>query len=100
MTETWRERLDRLIKDRGEAATAVSIRAGCAPNYVHGLLRQGKEPTLDRLGRLARALDVSAAYLLTGATVSPETEEIIAALEGDPEMRAAILTLLSARRAP
>jgi hypothetical protein len=92
--ECWRIRLAQALADSGRSANAVSTDARCAPNYLHGLLTQGKEPTLDRFLRICRALNVSPSYVLTGSQVTRDTEAVVAALEDHPEKRAAILALI------
>lgn len=92
--ESWRVRLDAAIEASEGSLRTVSLKAGLSPGYVHGILRDNKEPTLDRFIRICQAAGVSATYVLLGADVSPETEEIIRALEDHPERRGAILSLL------
>jgi transcriptional regulator with XRE-family HTH domain len=92
--EDWRIRLEQALKDSGRSGNAVSVEAGCAPNYLHGVLSKNKEPTLDRFLRICRALNVSPTYVLTGSRISPGTEAVVTALESYPEKRAAILALI------
>ena len=93
-SESWRERLEAAIESSGQSLRDVSLRAGVSPGYLHGILRDDKEPTLDRFIRICQAAGVSASFILMGANVSPETEEIIKALEHHPERRGALLSLL------
>lgn len=82
------------IQADGRSLREISLAAGVSHGYLHGIIRDGKEPTLDRFIKICRALRVSSAYILLGADISPDTEEIIQALEDSPEKRAAILSLL------
>ena len=96
MTEVgWRARLQAALDKDGRSMRDVSLAAKLSAGYVHGILRDGKEPTLDRFIRICRALNVSATYVLLGAQVSPEAEQIVRLLEDRPEQRDAILALLS-----
>lgn len=97
--DEWRERLEAVVERDGRSLREISLAAGLSHGYLHGILRDGKEPTLDRFTRLCGALGVSVSYAMLGADVSPETEDIIRALESDPETRAMVLALLR-RTAP
>ena len=92
--ELWRIRLKAAFEADGRSMNAVSLAAKCAPNYMQGILAGDKEPGLVRFMRLCRAMNVSPTYILTGSEVSPDTEEVVAALEENPSKRAAILALL------
>lgn len=98
--ETWRERLAAAIAADAckRSMRDVSIAAGLSAGYVHGILKDGKEPTLDRFMRICEVLDVSAASVLTGADLSRETETILRAIEGNKDVRSAILVLLNCKR--
>lgn len=77
---------------------AVSLKAGCAAGYLHSVLKEGKEPTIDKLLALADALNVSASYLLYGFDVTPDTEELLALLAKNPQARRSILDLLKSQQ--
>jgi transcriptional regulator with XRE-family HTH domain len=94
MQDDWRERLEKAIQGDGRTLRDISLAAGLSHGYLHGILRDGKEPTLDRFIRICRELGVSSAYALTGADVSLETEEVLRLIEGDQEARRAFLALL------
>ena len=96
--EDWRIRLKAALDADGRSMNAVSVAAECAPNYLQGILTRGQTPTLDRFFRVCHELKVSPSFVLTGFSVSPETESIVAALEDHPDKRAAILALLDRRR--
>lgn len=96
--ETWRTRLEARIAQDGRTMRDVSLSAGLSAGYVHGILKDGKDPTIDRLSAVARALNVSLAYVLVGVNISPEAEEIVRVLEEDPVRRDAVLSLLGLGR--
>lgn len=92
--DAWRTRLEDAVTADGRSLRQISLDAGLSEGYLHGILRNGKEPTLDRFIRICSTLHISTAYALMGAKVAPETEAIIAALESDPRTRDAVLALL------
>lgn len=95
--QEWRQRLEAALTERGESMRSASLKAGVGANYIHGILKENKEPTVDRMIAICKTLNVSLSYILTGAKVSRETEGILRALEESPETRDAILALLSKR---
>jgi len=90
----WRIRLQAAVDRDGRSMRDISLESGLSHGYLHGILREGKEPTLDRFMKVCAELGVSSTYILLGADVSAETEEIVRALESSPSKRAAILALL------
>ena len=94
----WRNRLEGVIRADGRSLRDVSLAAKVSHGYLHGVLRDGKEPTLDRFLRICSALHVSAVYVLTGLDVNQETEAIMRAIQQNDKARSAILTLLDLRR--
>lgn len=70
------------------------MEAGCSPGYVHGILK-GKEPTIDRLLRVAEVLGVSKQWLLFGYVLDQETEALITKLAAlSSRERRALLVLV------
>jgi transcriptional regulator with XRE-family HTH domain len=90
----WRQRLRAAIDRDGRSMRDVSLAAGLSHGYVHGILQDDKEPTLDRFLKVCETLGVSATHILVGSEVTPATERIVEALEKEPAMRDAILALL------
>ena len=72
----------------------VSLAAGLSAGYLHGVLKDRKDPTIDRLSAIARAMNISLSYILVGVRVSRDTERLIEVLESDPDRRQAVLRLL------
>lgn len=97
--DKWRIRVERAVSEDGRSLRDISLAAGLSHGYLHGILRDGKEPTLDRFVRICQELGVSLSYALLGADVTPETEVIIEALADDEETRSAVLALLKRRTA-
>lgn len=98
-TITWRVRLEAALKERGLSKRAVSLDSGNGPGYVHSILSEGKEPTIEKLSSVCRAAGVSMSYILYGYNISPEDEAVIEALHESPEKRSAVLTLLGRQKA-
>ena len=96
----WRTRLDEAIRKSGKSRRAVSLEAGRGAGYVHSLLAEGKDPTVDNLMQVCEAVGASAAFILYGVDISPETEEVIRLLERNPAAREGILTILRGKGAP
>lgn len=90
----WRQRLEDAVRKDGRSLRDISLAANLSHGYLHGILRDGKEPTLDRFSRICSELNLSLSYALMGADISPETESIIRGLESDSVTREAILALL------
>ena len=90
----WRERLERTISERGETMRSASLKAGLGHNYIHGILKEDKDATVDRLLAICKALNVSPAFILLGQDAPPEVEALLLLMQNSPERRQAILALL------
>ncbi len=95
--DSWRQRIEAAIAADERSMRDISLAAGLSHGYLHGILRDGKEPTLDRFIRICDVLGISLAHALMGVDLSPDTERLISEIEGDEESRAAILAILSRR---
>lgn len=92
--DAWRERIEGAVKRDGRSLRDISLASGLSHGYLHGILRDDKEPTLDRFIRICAELKISLSYALMGVNITPETEAILSALEGDDASRTAVLSLL------
>lgn len=95
--DKWRNRIEAAVKKDGRSLRDISLAAGLSHGYLHGILRDDKEPTLDRFIRICQELNVSLAFALMGMEISPETEQIISQIEADEPRRKALLDILSSR---
>jgi len=93
-TDAWRDRLRAVVEDRGLSKRGISLRAGLGQGYLHSILTEGKDPTIQNLTDVCAAIPVSMAYILYGFDVTPEDEAIIAAMHESPAKRDAVLTLI------
>ncbi|MEV8468812.1 hypothetical protein AB0T83_18815 [Fluviibacterium sp. DFM31] len=96
---TWKARLEAAIKASGKSARAVSLASGSSPGYVSGILTEGKEPSIGKFLAICTAIPASPLHVLFGISAEPEDETILRALQESPEVRAAILALISKKRA-
>ncbi len=67
----WRDRLRQAIKASGKSMREVSLAAGAAAGYVHGMLEADKDPTIDKLLAVCDAVPVSAIFVLYGVDALP-----------------------------
>lgn len=93
--ETWRDRLAAAIANSGQSMRKISIAAGHGPGYVHSILKEGKDPTVDHLIGVCKSAGVTLSWVLYGFDVTPDVEQIMVELSAaSPEERNAMLTLL------
>lgn len=97
----WKTRLAAGIKANGKSQREVSLAAGMGPGYVHSLIKENKDPTVDHLLRVCEAAGVSLYYVLYGVQVGRDTEEIIQLLEASSKAkREGMLQVLRDRQSP
>ena len=94
----WRDRLAQAVGRSGKTPNAISLESGNANNYVHGILKLRKDPSVERLARVCDAANVSLAYVLLGTDLSSDDVRLIQSLHNRPDARAAIEVLLLAAR--
>lgn len=99
MLNDWRARLEAGIKANDKSLREVSLAAGKGPGYLHSILREGKDPTIDNLIKVCEAAGLSVYYVLYDVKVDRETEEIIQLLK-DPAQRKGLLQLLKGKSDP
>jgi transcriptional regulator with XRE-family HTH domain len=93
----WRERLKDAIAISGRSARAISIEAGMSPGYLHGILNEGKDPTLINLLAVCEVLGVSLAYIVHGYMMNHGTEQLLKSWAHlSPEAQKAVLANLDA----
>ncbi|WP_345097191.1 XRE family transcriptional regulator [Bartonella acomydis] len=91
----WRQRLSAALKKSGRSKRSISLASGKGAGYLHSILTEGKEPTIESLARVCHEINISMNYILYGQGVSHEDKEFIdLILKLSPEERQAILTLL------
>lgn len=98
--DAWRERLATALKESGKSKREVSLAAGMGPGYVHSILAEGKDPTVQNLIKVCDELGVSLSFILYGYELTAENEEILRLLKAaTPGEREGLLKILRERRA-
>ena len=92
--DEWRERLERAIAASGKSKRAVSLDSGNGPGYVHSILTEGKDPTVQKLIAVCSAADASAAFIIHGINVTRKESDLLRLIQTNPEKMDAILSLL------
>lgn len=64
MAQGWRRRLERLMADGGFNMKSLSLASGLGETYVRDLLKRGREPTVEKIHRIARCLHVAVADIM------------------------------------
>ncbi|WP_455476302.1 XRE family transcriptional regulator [Bartonella sp. B17] len=91
----WRQRLRAALEKSGRSKRSISLAAGKGAGYLHSILSEGKEPTIESLARICHEVNVSMNYILYGDSISFEDREFIELISKlSPEERQAILILL------
>ena len=57
--DAWRQRLSDALDESGKSKRAVSLAIGASPGYLHGILTEGKDPTIGMLAAICEQLGVS-----------------------------------------
>lgn len=94
---SWRIRLADAIEGSGKSRRAISLESGNGPGYVHSILSEGKDPSIDNLLAVCDAVPVSAAKVLLGINMAPEDVQILQQLRENPDTREGILAILRAK---
>jgi transcriptional regulator with XRE-family HTH domain len=99
MQDEWRERLSRAIAEKKTSMRQASLGAGLGPGYLHSILTEGKDPTVQNLMKVCDQLNVSLWAILYGADLTAEDEELLRLYQAAPEdEREGLLRLLRSRR--
>lgn len=100
MADTWRGRLKKTLKDKRLSKRGVSLAAGMSEGYVHGILQEGKEPTVENLLSVCRASGLSPAYVILGYEVPDDAAELFELwAKASPATRQGILQILAQHKA-
>ena len=95
--ENWRDRLTAAIKEKNISLRKVSLASGKGAGYLHSILVEGKDPSIDNLAEVCRIVGVTLPYVLYGYSISPQAERLLRLFEARPEMREGILQLLESQ---
>ena len=98
---TWRLRIRDALEQSGKSMREVSLAAQCGPGYLFDILESGKEPTVERLLRIANVLEISVSSLLYGIQMGKEEEELLELYSTlTPSQRRAFLNLARSTALP
>jgi transcriptional regulator with XRE-family HTH domain len=95
--EAWRKRLEDALKNSNRSKREISLKAGKGAGYVHSILSEGKDPTIESLIAVCQELGVSLTWIVYGFEISPATEQLLSLIEQNPDDRAAVLQILQKR---
>jgi len=97
----WRDRLRQAVETSGKSMREVSIAAGRAPNYVYCILEEDKDPTIDNLLGVIRAIGASPSWIVAGVDLSADDEQRFKAfVDLEKSQQMAVLQLAEAFRRP
>tara|TARA_Y100000815_G_scaffold270470_1_gene295181 strand:+ start:830 stop:1258 length:429 start_codon:yes stop_codon:yes gene_type:complete len=93
-SEGLAERLVKVITERGTTERAVAVKAGVGPTYVRDITH-GKvnSPTYAKLYKVAKALDVSVGYLMTGTVGEERSKDDISMPDKTPSSKGPKFTI-------
>ena len=96
MSDGWKKRLETAMEARGFSMKSLSLAAGLGETFVRDALKRDRRPTVDKLGKLADALGVPLASLVSDAdALSGEEAELVERFRSiPPEDRSRILDLV------
>ena len=95
----WKIRLKDAASASGMSLRAISLNAGKSPGYMHSILVEGKDPTIDNLIKVCDVLSISLSYILYGVDITPESEEVLARLQQNPQLLDGVLRILRSQAA-
>jgi transcriptional regulator with XRE-family HTH domain len=93
--EEWRKRLQEAVDKSGKSMRAISLTAGCSASYLHGILKENKEPTLARLVKICSEIGVSVTYIILGIEMSPTHESLLLLMSDLPDAQQQLLLELA-----
>mgnify|MGYP001760061663 CR=1 FL=1 len=97
MHENWKKRLVEAIDADSRPARAISKAAGLGVNFVNELKNTDKDPSVNKVLRLAKELNLSVAQVFLGYELTSDDEYLLSVLRTIPnEQKAALLTALQA----
>jgi transcriptional regulator with XRE-family HTH domain len=91
MTDTWFKRLKAEIQSSGKDYKELSKAAKLGPNYVQQLMKNDKQPTVDKFLAIMNVIDRSKImYVLTGRSATAEDQQFLDAVQhlSDEQKRA------------
>lgn len=102
MEDGWRDRLTKALEEAGLSKRRASLAAGLGPGYLHSILSEGKDPTLENLLKVCAVVKASSSWVIFGYDLaSPEVEELVQLWQAaNAETRDGIRRILLAHKTP
>jgi len=99
MDSAWKTRLLKAVDDDGRSDRAVSVAAGLGVNFVNELRNTEKEPSIQKVLKLAAELNLSLIHLFLGREITKDDEDLLFVLQSLPEdAKVGLLTALRAAK--
>lgn len=75
----WRSRLNEVIEKDGRSHRAITDAIGLSPSYIHGILKEGKDPRVRNLVKLAKELNTSLNWIMFGIQMTGDVQRLLCA---------------------
>lgn len=85
LDQGWKDRLAAAINESGKSKRAISLAAGMGPGYVHSVLVEGKDPTIENLAKICDHAGVSLSFVIFGYDLHKEDEDLLVVLRSLPK---------------
>ena len=73
----WRERLAKAAEASGRSLRDISLKAGMGAGYLHGILVEGKDPTVGNMMKIADQIGVSLSQIIYGIELGVDEERLL-----------------------
>jgi transcriptional regulator with XRE-family HTH domain len=99
--ENWRKHLADAVKADGRSMRKISLEAELNPGYVHSIIQDGKDASVENLMKIARVLGEPATTLLDGADMTEAKKRLLRIADNlSPDQLRLIETMAAALLAP
>lgn len=85
MKHDWRKRLLDAVDRDGRSDRAISIAASLGVNFVNELRNTEKEPSVEKILRLANEINTSLSFVFLGADATKEDDQLISIISHLPQ---------------
>ena len=97
MEENWKTRILQAVDNDGRSDRAISLAADLGVNFVNELRNTPKDPSIEKVLKLAAELQLSMAYLFLGRDLSKDDEDLFSVLQALPaDAKVGLLAVLRA----
>lgn len=99
MRENWKTRIIAAIDADARSDRAISLAAQLGENFVNQFRNTDRSPSVDKLEKLIKVLNLSYSYVFLGYDISPLDEDLLTALRYMPkDSQEALLKLIKANQ--